>query len=225
MNKIKLMVVLLTALLALAPAKASVTYSFSHIVETGDTATQLANGGLGETRLFVDVVDIGGGQVQFDFRNVGPEQMVIKEVYFDDGSILALASVVNGPGTFFVQDEITPTSPGDLPAGNNLNPAFETTGFFSADAPNSGLGGDGVDPGEQVGIVFSLKDAQTYSDVLSDLDDGLTLRIGIHVGAFADDDSQTFVNNGRTTIPAPGAILLGSIGMCSVGWLRKRKTL
>lgn len=211
------------------PTQASVTYMFTHIVELGDTLAQRDDGDIGEAQLFVDVTDIGGGQVLFNFRNTGPEPSVIKGVYFDDGALLSLASVINGTGVSFTQDSIDPVSPPDLPGGNNLLPPFVTTALFLADADSpAGTNGNGVDPYESVGIVFDLDDdpvVKMYSDVLSDLNNG-DLRIGLHVGSFdpdGRDNSEAFVNNG--VIPAPGAILLAGIGIGLVGWLRRRRTL
>jgi hypothetical protein len=212
---------LLGALLLVSPVALAIprTYRFAHIVEPWDGPSELANGAVGEAQLFVDVSDFGSNRALFTFRNTGPEPCVIKGIYFDDGALLALAFVVNGPGVSFTQDSISPVSLGELPAGNNLVPPFVTTANFLADADNpSGIGKKGVDPYESVGIVFDLQSGMDFGDVLAFLEDG-GLRIGIHVGSFDDTHAETFVNDCLIRVVAPnGGETLVAGATYSISW-------
>ena len=209
--------VLILSILCLS-AQANVTYSFKHIVEQGDGPTQLADGAIGEAQLFVDVSDHGNDQVLFTFTNRGPRASSITDVYFDDGTLLGISSIDDsGSGVSFSQY----ASPKNLPGGNLLSPPFVTTSGFSADS-DPAVQPNGVNPGESLGIVFNLQDDKKYKNVIADLTSG-DLRTGIRVQGFESGGSEAFVNN--RVIPAPGAVVLGSIGTLLVGWLQRRKRL
>ena len=227
MKKIIIIIPLAFSLFCVA-AKAGPTYSFTHIVETGDGPTELADGAIGEAQLFVELTDLVGSQVEFTFTNTGPEASSITDVYFDDGTLLGIASITNTVGLVEFSQFATPP---DLPGGNNVVPAFETTAGFSADSdpPAQPLG---VNPGEFLGITFDLQTGGDFDDILDELESG-DLRIGIHVQGFASGGSESFINNGMfdpppeppCPIPAPSALILGGIGAGLVNWLRKRRTL
>jgi hypothetical protein len=181
--------------LSAAPARA-VTLGFGCITNNlaGDCA-------IGEAQLTVEISDQGGGVVRFHFRNAGPAASVLSEVYFDDGSLLAIAAVVDGPGVDFEED----ADPPNLPGGQNVIPPFQVTeGFLAQSVPSASMNGAG--PSEWVAIDFTLQGAQTFADVLDDLDSG-ALRIGIHVIAFDSEGSESFVN-----VPEPAVALLGLCG-------------
>jgi MYXO-CTERM domain-containing protein len=192
-------IVLAAMAVSSATALATVTYSFQNV-----TANSVANAASGQAQLSVDVAPVGLNQVSFTFFNAGPAAMSITDVYFDDGTLLGIASITNGPGVNFSQG----ASPPNLPGGNLLTPAFNTTAGFFADSdppaqPN------GVNPGEQLTIVFDLINGQTFNDTINALNTpGDYLRIGIHVQGFADGGSESFVNN----VPAPGMLALAGAG-------------
>ncbi|MHC4478183.1 MAG: InlB B-repeat-containing protein, partial [Planctomycetota bacterium] len=178
-----------------APALADVTYTFDHIVEPGDDANALASGAIGEAQLFVDVAAYDANQTIFTFRNTGPEACTITDVYFDDGALLRIASLVDadeGTGGDPNVDFSELAEPDDLPGGTLLSPPFITTEGFSADAdpPPAQMG---VDPNESLGIIFELVADKSYTDVLGDLA-SRELRIGIHVQNFDYGRSESFVN-------------------------------
>jgi len=159
------------------------TLGFENI--THNNATDAA---IGESQFFVDLTG-SGSTVTFTFRNEGPLPSVITEIYFDNGSLLGIATINDAPpGVDYVQDG----SPPDLPGGNTLVPPFEVTEGFLAE-PSAPPAMSGVGPGESVGIVFNILPGKTLQDVLDELADG-TLRIGIRGQAFASSGSESFVN-------------------------------
>lgn len=204
MKKVMLLGVALCLAWAHTPAEASLTYSFYAV-----TNNSSIDPGIGEA-LFVDVSNPGGSQTLFTFRNVEPENSSITDVYFDDGALLRIASIIN---TASKVEFSQLANPGDLPGGNNISPAFEVTESFSADS-DSPINSNGMNLEEELGILFDLEAGKTYGDVLSDLE-STALRIGIHVQGFDDGKSESFVKN--RIIPGAGAIFLGSIGVGLVG--------
>jgi len=204
-------VVLCLLVLGVGTAQADL-YSFENI-----TNNNPVNAAAGEAQLFVDVWDVGGGEVGFRFFNTGPADSSITDVYFDDGALLGIGSIINGSGVSF--SELA--SPSDLPGGKSIVPPFDTTEGFSADS-ESPIMMNGVNPGEELDVLFDLQAGRYYSDVLGDLN-SRALRIGIHVQGFADGGSEAFVNNG-TVVPLPGALLLGFLGLGASGLSLRRFT-
>lgn len=204
-----------------ATAEAAPTYSFVNITNNnaGDAA-------IGEAQLFVELFDPGPGQINFTFSNIGPAASSITDVYFDNGTLLGIASIINTAGLVEFSQL---ASPPDLPGGNTVIPPFVTTSGFSADSdpPVQPLG---VNPGESLGIIFDLQSGGVFADVLDELASGV-LRIGIHVQGYASGGSESFINNGivdgngNGVIPAPGALVLVGLGAGCVSWLRRRRTL
>lgn len=197
-----------SVLLAQEASAISVTYGFDAV--TANSAVNTATAG----QYSVEVADgAGAGQVQFIFRNSGPAASSITDVYFDDGTLLGIASVTGGTGVDFSQG----ASPGDLPGGNTIG--FDTTAGFSADS-NPPAQPNGVNPGEELTIVFDLINGLTVQDTINALNSGIDLRIGIHVQGFADGGSESFVN---TPVPDGGttAVLLG-LGVLGLAGLRRK---
>ncbi len=197
----------------------------------------------------VDVTDPGGDRVRFTFYNDGPSGSIydvlspiassICDVYFDDGALLGIASIIDNPPSVSFD---YPATPGDLPSGNNLYPPFVTyegeklkgefqPPFFSAGPDGSP---SGVNPGEYVGVIFDLKPGKDFDDVIAAINVGFRpdlyydsttetwtadkLRIGIHVQAIGTTgESDSFI-----ITPVPGAVLLGMLGLGIAG-LKLRK--
>jgi len=197
---------------ASAPADAAL-YSFYNI-----TNTIAENVEIGISQLSVEVTDPGSDQILFTFRNIGDDACSISEVYFDDGSLLGIAELIDeghAGGDSGVDFE-PGANPSNLPSGNNAVPLFEATANFSSQASNPAPDW-GVNPGEYLGILFNInseQSEQTFDNVITELNSG-ALRIGLHVTAFELGESESFIN----TVPIPatawmfGAGLVGLIGI------------
>ena len=207
MRNFKMLTMLCAVLLVLgmvSSASAIPTYYFFNITNNGNTNV----GG----QLYVEVT-ASGSQVEFAFFNAGPIGSSITDIYFDDGTLLALSTIVNGAGVNFA----SPATPGDLPGGNDAVPPFVTTDAFSADSSAPDVMLNGVNPGESVTIYFTLQDTKTYADTIAALANG-SLRMGLHVQAIQPlGGSDSYVN----LVPEPYTLLLLGLGLVGVAGMRR----
>jgi hypothetical protein len=148
--------------------------------------------------------------------NDGPDNCVITEIYFQDGSLLGFASIDESLSDVdFKEEEVGNVNPKNLPGGKSINPEFIATTAFSIEPVNPEPKW-GVNPGEWLEIVYSLQSGKHYDNIIQELNNQ-TLRIGIHVQSFADGGSESFVNT-----PEPATmVLLGLGGLV----LRKRRKI
>lgn len=207
-----LSVVVLTA--AGAPAHA-VVFGFQ-----GITLNHPDNVAIGEAQLSLEVTSPNPDQVLFTFHNIGPEQAVIKQVFFEEGVLGGLASIVNSAGVLFTQD----TNAGNLPGGNSLSPTF--TEAFSATAssppPTNGVNNTPTDS-ETLGLLFDLASGATFGDVLAGLA-GDTFRVGLHVIAFSNGGSESFINGPpETVVPEPATAALVVLGTVAMAGIRRSR--
>ena len=185
--------------------------------------------GVAATQLTLDVTEYASDpdpeteteteRVLFTFSNIGPLPSVLTGVYFDDGALLGISEIVEQPPD--VDFSYPVEGQENFPEGGNQDPPFETTAGFSAGI-EKGKGGvlKGVNPGESVGIVFTLKDDYDLDGVIAAMYRGLndplndSLRVGLRVQSLGEDGefSDAFMH-----APVPGAVLLGLLGLGVAG--------
>jgi len=211
----------------------AILLNFSNI--TGNNATNAATG---ESQLFVDLTSVDPTHISFRFFNNGPLASSIADVYFDDGTLLGISSLIDaddGVGGDAGVDFSIGASPPNLPGGNGLAIPFVTTAGFLADS-DAPAQPNGVNPNEELFVIFELLAGKTFADTVAALsadpsDPNLdSLRIGIHVQGFANGGSESFINvppNGGPPpqkIPEPGIIFLLGAGLLGVCLSRRRRT-
>lgn len=185
------------------------TYGFYNI-----THNSAADALIGEAQLSVQVSDYGTGGVGFKFMNAGPADCVITEIYLQNGSLLEFISIDESLlGVDYQEDEVGSASPGNLPGGRSMGPQFIASQGFSI-KPIDPAPYWGVEPGEWVEIMYSLQSGTTYANIIDELNNA-DLRVGIHVQAYADGGSESFVN-----VPEMATMSLLGLGGLA---LRKRR--
>jgi len=213
------------------PLWANVTYDFKGITANDPSGQAVA---VGESAFYVTVSDPGVTErVLFTFGvRTGPPYILpdgtedysylIDGVYFYDGALLnegivdfidADDGVGGDPGVDFEK----PATPDHLP-GYSPGPLLSVIADADGHPPVGGVKGNGVNVGETLGVLFVLDPGKTYADVITGMNAG-TIVVGIHTQGFAEY-SESFIH-----VPAPGALLLGSLGLGLVGQARRRRIL
>jgi len=185
----------LVVLLPVAIARA-VIYPFDVFTANGDYNDSPA------IDVYMDVTN-GAGQVDFTFYNISSIQSSLARIYFDNGSLLGISYLENGPGTVF--SEVYP-GPGNLPGGEMIGFYADKEFSIGSESPPPENGVNPPPPDEWVKITFTLVESGTLGGVIEELNTG-ELRVGVHIIDLPDGSSESAIN-----IPEPTTLVLLGLG-------------
>lgn len=188
-------------------------YSFDAITANDNSGTSSSTG---ESQFFMDVSTTGAGQASLTFSNVGPEQSVITEIYFDAAPELnfSIIEINNSGGVNFKLDSHNPKN---MPAGQSLDNVFNSDLTLSAKSPKAS---HGISPFESLEIILDYDDSYDLFDVMANR----TLRIGLHGQSFAGGYSESYLNTAThgNIIPEPATLSMLFVGAFLLRWFRQR---
>lgn len=203
------MITVALMLMSIVNVSHATTLSFTNIENnTVDISDQLS----------VVVADTTDGVTFTFFNNVGITSSVT-DIYFDEGEADLYSGfeiIGSSAGAIFEPTAITDSAatPGNLPGGNAVS--------FSADysADIAGNPENGLDTSSDYVTFLALAGADftSYDDLVTALLSG-TARIGLHVQAFADGSSDSYVS----TVPVPAAGILFATALFGIGLVGRRK--
>lgn len=158
----------------------------------------------------------GATRIAFTLGNTGPDASSITRIYFTYNHFNNIESTHSDhDGVSFAIGFGPPVLPGGKPIG------FETNNLLRVGALPP-VPKHGVNPGESVVVVVVMQEGLTFFDALVGLNDG-SIRIGLHVQAFENGGSESFVNEQLPDrlVPTPGAAAL--LAFAGLAALRRRR--
>ena len=193
-----------------AESSQAVTLTFFNISNNSGQAAAVA------TQLTVEVEQgADDTQASFTFLNNVGIAASITDVYFDDGSLLGIASISSSAGVSFSPD----ANPANLPGGNCCS--FDAS--FSADSDEPPPANGVNSSTDWLTIIFNLVAGMTFEDTIAALISG-DLRLGMHVQAIGTSgQSDGFINNPLDPVPLPAGLLLFLSGLAGIGFLGRFK--
>jgi hypothetical protein len=199
----------LAVLVLLLAGVSQASYRFDFDIFTSDGAYH-------DSPLVDTYVVVSNGQesiVDFTFYNASAIASSVARIYFDDGSLLDIATLTNGPGTNFSEKY---PGPGNLPSGNLIDFVADREFTIGALNPPPQDGVNPAAPDEWVRIRYNLVAGGDLASVIGELQSG-ELRVGIHIIGLPDGSSESAI----MVVPEPATMLL--LGLGALGLLKKHR--